>query len=283
MQEHDANTSPTAAAWVATYNKFNPICTEMAVTEIDVTTGSATPSASVLATQANQYGMLFKCFVERSYKSGRGKIINVTKDGLNDANTFKTGQSSSLWNATNQCKPSYYAVANVGLNYNSLDSLTSYADSLKQNAYTAGSWATFSAALVSAKNVKAQNYSYSLSADTSLGVAKNNLKIAIDGLVTTGVADIVNGNAPTAYALSQNYPNPFNPTTIISYQLPISGNVSITVYDMTGREIATLFAGVRTAGSYTATFSSTGLASGVYMYQMKAGNFVETKRLVVLK
>ncbi|HTY38772.1 MAG TPA: endo-1,4-beta-xylanase, partial [Bacteroidota bacterium] len=90
MQEHDANGSPTADQFIATYNKFAPICSEMAVTEFDVTTGSASPSAAVLQTQANQYGLLFKCFVERSYKSGRGKIINVSKDGLNDAYTFKT-------------------------------------------------------------------------------------------------------------------------------------------------------------------------------------------------
>lgn len=109
MQEHDAMTSPSAAQWIATYNKFDTICTEMAVTEFDVTTGSGTntPSASILAQQANQYGQLFKCFVERSKKSGRGKIISVSKDGLNDQWTFVTNQSSSLWNAQDQCKPAF--------------------------------------------------------------------------------------------------------------------------------------------------------------------------------
>jgi hypothetical protein len=255
----------------------------MAVTELDVTTGSATPSAAVLATQANQYGMLFKCFVERSYKSGRGKIINVSKDGLNDAYTFKTNQSSSLWNAQNQCKPSFYAVANVGVNFNALDSLISFADSLKQSVYTTGSWANLVTALASAKNTKAQNYSASLSADTALGVAKNNLKTAIDGLVTTDVVDLVNGNNPIAFTLSQNYPNPFNPTTIISYQLPVNSKVSIRVYDMLGREVAMLVDGMQQAGNYTTKFIGTGLPSGAYIYQMKADNFVETKRLVVLK
>jgi len=73
MQEHDSNSSPTAEEWIATYDKFAPICTEMAVTELDVTTGSAAPSARLLQTQANQYGQLFKCFVERSYFSGRAR------------------------------------------------------------------------------------------------------------------------------------------------------------------------------------------------------------------
>jgi GH35 family endo-1,4-beta-xylanase len=66
MQDHDANASPTAAAWIASYNKFDTICTEMAVTELDVNPGSGTPSQAALQTQANQYGVLLKCFVERS-------------------------------------------------------------------------------------------------------------------------------------------------------------------------------------------------------------------------
>lgn len=99
--------SPTAAQWIATYNKFDTICTEMAVTELDVTTasGTNTPSISILTQQANQYGQLFKCFVERSYKSGRGKLISVSKDGLNDQWTFVTNQSTSLWDTKDQCKP----------------------------------------------------------------------------------------------------------------------------------------------------------------------------------
>ena len=88
---------------------------------------------------------------------------------------------------------------------------------------------------------------------------------------------------PHAYALGQNYPNPFNPTTKISYQLPVISNVTLKIYDMLGREVQTLFAGARPAGSYTATFDGTHLASGVYLYQMKAGNFVETKKFLLLK
>jgi endo-1,4-beta-xylanase len=116
MQEHDNNSIPTAAAFIASYNKFYPICSEMAVTELDVSTQSGTnyPSAAILATQANQYGQLFKCFVERSYKSGRGKIISVSKDGLNDLYTFVTNQSTSLWNTRDTCKPSFFAASNDG-------------------------------------------------------------------------------------------------------------------------------------------------------------------------
>jgi len=63
----------------------------------------------------------------------------------------------------------------------------------------------------------------------------------------------------------------------------VISNVTLKIYDMLGREVQTLFAGTRPAGSYTATFDGTNLASGVYLYQMKAGNFIETKKFVLLK
>jgi endo-1,4-beta-xylanase len=277
MQDHDALSSPTAAQWIASYNKFDPICTEMAVTELDVTTGSANPSPIVLATQANQYGQLFKCFVERSYFSGRGKIINVSKDGLNDQYTFKTNQCSSLWDAQNQCKPAFRAVVNVGINYNALDSLIAYADTLQESQYTPESWSNFSAALASARNAKEQNYSASASAANALGKAKDNLIAAIDGLVkvTTGVTDL-EGNTPKVFALSQNYPNPFS--TQISYSVPQNGYISLKVYNLLGEEVATLFEGVQLAGNHVASFNGAELASGVYIYQLKANNFMENNR-----
>ncbi len=217
MQEHDAFSYPTAQQWIATYNKYDTICTEMAVTELDVNTnsGTNTPSASILAQQANQYGQLFKCFVQRSYKSGRGKIINVSKDGLNDQYTFVTNQATSLWDTKDQCKPAFYAVVDVGRNYNTLDSLITYAITLQQNKYTANSWTALAGALAAAQAAKAQNYSVSVSADTALGAAKDSLNIALNSLVkiASGVASAE--GLPGNFALSQNYPNPFNPSTFL--------------------------------------------------------------------
>jgi subtilisin family serine protease len=92
------------------------------------------------------------------------------------------------------------------------------------------------------------------------------------------------GNAvPKDYSLSQNYPNPFNPATQIKYFIPRTGYVSLKVYDLLGQEVATLHAGVQQAGSYVVTFDGTRLASGVYFYRLQADNFVETKKLVLLK
>jgi len=89
------------------------------------------------------------------------------------------------------------------------------------------------------------------------------------------------------YSLSQNYPNPFNPRTIISYQLPIANNVTIKVFDVLGKEVATLVDEYRNAGSYEVEFNSVSSvknpASGVYFYQIKAGDFSETKKMMLLK
>lgn len=88
---------------------------------------------------------------------------------------------------------------------------------------------------------------------------------------------------PAAYALSQNYPNPFNPTTTISYQLSTANFVRLKVYDVLGREVATLVNGPQQAGHYDVEFTGDGLASGVYFYRLEAGNFVDQKKMLMLK
>ena len=292
MQEHDANGSPTAQQWITTYNKFYPICSEMAVTELDVTTGSATPSASVLATQANQYGLLFKCFVERSYKSGRGKIINVSKDGLNDAYTFKTNQSSSLWDSRDQCKPAFYAAANVGLYYNSIDSLIKYAQTIQRGAYNSPSWSAFQTALSSAVTARDQNYSVTLSAETTLGAGKSSLTSAVAGLSTT-ISSVGSQDDKIAgrFELLQNYPNPFNPSTAISFRLSAASVVRLSVYDALGQEVALLLNEVKPAGSHTVTWSARNLPSGVYVCRIvtrqtdggQAGDHADSKKMLLMK
>lgn len=86
------------------------------------------------------------------------------------------------------------------------------------------------------------------------------------------------------YLLDQNYPNPFNPNTIINYRVKHQGIVTIKVYDVLGREIITLVNEEKPAGIYSVTFSADGgYASGIYFYQMKARNFIQTKKMILLK
>jgi len=88
---------------------------------------------------------------------------------------------------------------------------------------------------------------------------------------------------PTAFALEQNYPNPFNPTTSIQYSVVGSQNVTIKVFNVLGKEVAVLVSEKQEPGTYTVEFATTGLASGTYIYRMQAGEFVQTKKMVLLK
>ncbi len=89
--------------------------------------------------------------------------------------------------------------------------------------------------------------------------------------------------SPSTYQLIQNYPNPFNPTTTISYNLPQSGLVNIVIYDVLGKEIKRLVSEYKQAGSYKINFDASALASGVYFYSLRANDFFEVKKMLLLK
>ena len=88
---------------------------------------------------------------------------------------------------------------------------------------------------------------------------------------------------PQTYALEQNYPNPFNPLTHIKYALPHAGNVTLTVFDILGRKVATLVDARQEAGYHVVRFDAAQFSSGVYFYQIQAGKFVQIKKMILLK
>ena len=83
--------------------------------------------------------------------------------------------------------------------------------------------------------------------------------------------------------LRQNYPNPFNPTTTIEFRIQNSQPTILKVYDILGREVVTLVNEEKSAGAYTDQWDASGVSSGVYFYRIKAGDFVQTKRMMVVR
>jgi len=94
---------------------------------------------------------------------------------------------------------------------------------------------------------------------------------------------INNEGIPSDFALMQNYPNPFNPSTVIAYELPKSGKVSIKVFNMLGQQIDLLVDGFQSAGYHEVTFDTKSIPSGIYFYQMTVGSFIQTKKMVFMK
>jgi hypothetical protein len=88
---------------------------------------------------------------------------------------------------------------------------------------------------------------------------------------------------PDEYRLEQNYPNPFNNSTVIKYAIPQEGLVTLQIYNAIGEEVATLVNEIKQTGNYTATFDATNLTSGIYLYRLQSGEFIETKKMILLR
>lgn len=152
-------------------------------------------------------------------------------------------------------------------------------------------WGSFNITSIAPGEVAEPTGTFVVKVDTSFTGAFNfNFEIESGGLVywkdsvsaiVTGIEDGI--TLPTSYSLSQNYPNPFNPSTTIKYQIPQLSLVTLKVFDVLGKEIATLVSEEKAVGSYEVEFNTKGLSSGIYFYRLEAGNFIETKKMVLLR
>lgn len=100
---------------------------------------------------------------------------------------------------------------------------------------------------------------------------------------TTASIEAIKGKVPERFLISQNYPNPFNANTTIRFDIPKSTHVSVKIYNALGSEVETLVDKSLPPGQYKTTWNAAGFASGVYVYRIQAGDFVETKKLILLK
>jgi hypothetical protein len=97
------------------------------------------------------------------------------------------------------------------------------------------------------------------------------------------LTDVDEHSLPKEFALYQNYPNPFNPSTLVRYDIPASVHVTLKVYNLLGQEVATLVDETQRAGRYGVNWNASGFASGMYLYRLQAGSFVEVRKMAVVK
>ena len=108
-------------------------------------------------------------------------------------------------------------------------------------------------------------------------------QIDIDGAFEYSNKVEVDIGYPNNYELKQNYPNPFNPSTTITYSIPNDGQVTLSIYDVLGNEVALLENGNKSAGNYSYNFDASNFSSGLYFYTIKSGQFIETKKMLLIK
>jgi hypothetical protein len=120
---------------------------------------------------------------------------------------------------------------------------------------------------------------------TDQGVTRDGWYVDDIGVFIYTIPTDISGDGDLIYtfSLEQNYPNPFNPATTVKYQIPESDLVNLKVFDVLGNEVATLVNEKQPAGSYEVEFSASELASGIYLYKLVSGSFVETKKMILLK
>jgi lipocalin len=152
-------------------------------------------------------------------------------------------------------------------------------------------WSQFGSKLVGSgavgTNVR-QGISVGLSGDGSTAIVGGFADNSFAGAAWVFARGSTNVNAlpdgmPSSYIIEQNYPNPFNPTTTIKFQIPNANHVTLKVFDLLGRGVATLVNEVKSPGTYRLTWDASGMASGVYFYRLTAGNFVQTRKLSLLR
>ncbi len=217
--------------------------------------------------------------LENAFAVMGANLFVATEQGV-----FRSTDNGASWNPSNTGIP-----LNEFSEYPSVSSLASAGTNLfagmgnqsaggvyqSTNSGASWTWTDSGKVGIVTSLVVSGNYIYAV---TGSGVWRR----ALSDMGVTGIAQVHAGTIKT-FSLSQNYPNPFNPTTTISFTLPSQSSVSLKVFDIIGREVATLVSGEMPAGTYARQWDATKVSSGVYFYRLQAGNLTETKKLVLLK
>jgi uncharacterized protein (TIGR02145 family) len=172
---------------------------------------------------------------------------------------------------------------NVKLDWNTATEINFSSFDIEKKSFDNNYWKKIASVIASGNSSSPKQYSFT---DKKANTGKYNYRLKmVDLNGSSKYSNVVNVEivAPLKYELSNAYPNPWNPTTTIRYQVPVNIMVTIKVFDVLGKEVSTLVNQVKQAGIYEVTLNGKGLASGIYYYQMKAGNFIDTKKITLLK
>ncbi len=215
-----------------------------------------------------------------------GAIHCITKEiGVNEPIFIS---HSAIRNTTNQgAQPlKAYIKTKSGVSSASVYWRTDTTASYQQIAMATAAADTFTATIPGQVYGKTVYYYISATSNSGRNVSKP-LTSSVGGYIKYKIEQptSVMGNSSVAfsYDLKQNYPNPFNPATKITYSIPNSEFVTLKIYDVNGKEVSTLVNLFQTSGSYDYTFNASNLSSGIYFYKLSAGNYVQTKSMLLIK
>ena len=212
----------------------------------------------------------------------------ITVYGLTGFSTFGLGDIDNLFPVELSSFTSNVNRNSVDLNWSTVNEQNNSGFAIERKEVTSSTWSNVGFVTGAGNSTVSKSYTFQ---DRNLATAKYNYRLKqIDfngNFEYFTLSNEVIVGVPTKFELSQNYPNPFNPSTKINYDLPFDSKVSIKLFDMTGREVATIVNATLPAGYHTVQFNGANMASGMYFYNIVAegGNskFVTTKKMVLVK
>jgi ligand-binding sensor domain-containing protein len=203
--------------------------------------------------------------------------------GTTTGGVFRSTDNGDTWTQINTGLNSAYIIMGLTVNKSGHVFAASYGGGIYRSTDNGTSWAQMNTSL---KDTSANCFALHPNGNIYAGTNKG-------GVVKSGSATaiaMINGSIPVSFALFQNYPNPFNPTTTIIFSIPAhqAGEaevqaVSLKIYDLVGKEVATLVNESMKPGTYRAAWNASGYASGVYYYQLYANQSCMTKKLIIIK
>lgn len=283
----------------SSWTKSNASAFAGTVLDLSILPGNSTPHMAACLSNSTTKLMMFNgSWNDRSAGLGTGTVKHVqynsssvayaVMNGLTAGNkVYKTTTGGASWTNISGDLPN---VSMMSIIPHPTDPNKLYAGSLMGCYKTTNggtNWVRWNNGMPNATQVQQMAYIDSIAANGKFFVVAATFGRSIyyreiSGDDPIGITQNQTG-IPKSFALSQNYPNPFNPVTKIKFDIPVQGNVNLTIFDIAGKEIAQLLNSDMKPGSYTYEYNGLNMASGVYFYRLRTGSYTETKKMMLVK